>query len=117
VSLDVEAFPENGYAVVRGAVPAALCEALVVAIGEVSGLDAHRPETWYRDPPLAWDIVQVWGHQAQWDIRQHPALHRVGSALWGAPALLVTLDRYRFHTTVARHGEPAALAPLGSQPA
>jgi hypothetical protein len=40
VSLDVEAFRENGYAVIRGAVPAALCEALVLAIGEVSGLDA-----------------------------------------------------------------------------
>jgi Phytanoyl-CoA dioxygenase (PhyH) len=96
VSLDVEAFRENGYAVVRGAVPGTLCEALIVAIGEVSGLDADRPETWYRDPPLAWDIVPVWGHQGQWDIRQHPALHRVWSALGGTPTLLVTLDRCRF---------------------
>jgi hypothetical protein len=88
VSLDVEAFRENGYAVVRGAVPAALCEALVVAIGEVFGLDADRPETCYRDPPLAWDIVPMWGHQAQWNIRQHPALHGVWLALWGTPALL-----------------------------
>lgn len=64
MSVDVEAFRENGYAVVRGAVPAALCETLVAAIGEVSGLDADRPETWYRDPPLAWDIVPMWGHQA-----------------------------------------------------
>jgi hypothetical protein len=67
-----------------------------VVIGEVSGLDADRPETWYRDPPLAWDIVPMWGHQAQWDIRPHPALHRVWSALWGTSALLVTLDRCRF---------------------
>ncbi len=52
MSRDVEAFRENGYAVVRGAVPAALCEALVAAIGEVFGLDAGRPGTWYRDPPL-----------------------------------------------------------------
>ena len=72
VSLGVEAFRANGYAVVRGAVPTALCEALVEAIGKVYGLDADRAETWYRDPPLAWDIVPVWGHQAQWDIRQHP---------------------------------------------
>ena len=78
VSLDVEAFRENGYAIVRGAVPAALCEALVAAIGEVFRLDADRPETWYRDPPLAWDIVPMWGHQAQWNIRQHPALHGSG---------------------------------------
>jgi hypothetical protein len=96
VSRDVEAFRENGYAVVRDAVPAALCEALVVAMGEVFGLDADRPGTWYRDPPLTWDIVPMWGHQAQWNIRQHPALHRVCSALWGTPALLVTLDRCRF---------------------
>ena len=49
MSLDVEAFRANGYAVIRGAVPAALCEALVVAIGEVSGLDADRPETSHGD--------------------------------------------------------------------
>ncbi len=61
MSLDVEAFRENGYSVIRGVVPAALGEALVLAIGEVSGLDADRPETWYRDPLLASDIVPMWG--------------------------------------------------------
>jgi hypothetical protein len=64
VNLDVEAFRANGYAVVRGAVPSALCEALVAAIGMVRGLDADRPQTWYRDPPLAWHVVPMWGHQA-----------------------------------------------------
>ena len=38
----------------------------------------------------------MWGHQAQWDIRQHPTLHTVWSTLWGTSALLVTLDRCRF---------------------
>ena len=108
-ALDVEAFRANGYAVVRGAVPTALCEALVEAIGKVYGLDADRAETWYRDPPLAWDIVPMWGHQAQWDIRQHPTLHTAWSALWGTSALLVTLDRRRF-TPPWRDGENLPLS-------
>ena len=106
---------------IRGAVPAALCEGLVLAIGEVSGLDADRPETWYRDPLLASDIVPMCGHHAQWDIRQHSRLLTIWSALWDASALLVTLDRCRFtppwrdgqYPTLSLHWDPN---PHGREP-
>lgn len=39
---------------------------------------------------------RFWGHQAQWDIRQHPALHIVWAALWNTDALWVSLDSCRF---------------------
>ena len=42
MAIDIEAFRTNGYTVVRGAVPNALCEALVEAIGKIYGLDANR---------------------------------------------------------------------------
>jgi hypothetical protein len=68
VSLDVEAFRANGYAVIRGAVPAALCEALVVAIGEVSGLDA-----WIREPILE-DGEPSWSPQVDgYEVVEVPA--------------------------------------------
>jgi hypothetical protein len=109
MNLDTAAFRANGYTVVHGAVPTVLCEALTRAIGDQFGLDADRPETWYREPPLPWDIVPMWGHQAQWDIRQHPTLHQVWSILWGTAALLVTLDRCRF-TPPWRNGQNPPLS-------
>jgi hypothetical protein len=42
------------------------------------------------------DLVPIWGHQAQWDIRQHPDLHRVWAALWKTDRLRVWLDSCRF---------------------
>jgi hypothetical protein len=57
VSLDIEPFRENGYAVVHSAAPPALCEALVVAIGEGSGLDAAPRRRGITTRPPAWDIV------------------------------------------------------------
>ena len=66
-----------------------------MAIGEVFGLDAHRPETWYRDPPLAWDIVPMWAIRRSGTFASiHAARGLVGAM--GTPALLVTLDRCRF---------------------
>ena len=50
----------------------------------------------------------MWGHQAQCDIRQHPRLHTIWSALWDASALLVTLDRCRF--TPSRDGQNPPLS-------
>jgi hypothetical protein len=42
------------------------------------------------------DLLPIWGHQAQWDIRQHPNLHRIWATLWGTDALWVSLDSCRF---------------------
>jgi hypothetical protein len=42
------------------------------------------------------DLIPVWGHQAQWDIRQHPAMHEIWSQLCGTPKLRVSLDSCRF---------------------
>jgi hypothetical protein len=39
--------------------------------------------------PMRWDVyggdmqdlLPIWGHQVQWDIRQHPAMHEIWSRL------------------------------------
>lgn len=43
-------FDENGYMVVEGAVPTALCDAVVAAIFAFLEMDSADPETWYRAP-------------------------------------------------------------------
>jgi Phytanoyl-CoA dioxygenase (PhyH) len=47
----------------------------------------------------------MWGHPAQWAIRQLPLLYEAWSELWGTSDLLVSLDRCRF-TPPWRDGEP-----------
>lgn len=58
-------FDENGYMVVEGAVPTALCAAVVAAIFAFLEMDPADPETWYRAPhkPGA-DMVEMYQHQA-----------------------------------------------------
>jgi hypothetical protein len=56
------------------------------------------------------DLAPIWGHQAQWDIRRHPNLHRVWRELWGTECLGVSLDSCRF-TPPKRpgHAEPGPI--------
>ncbi len=108
MDIELEALAANGYTVVRKLVPEPLCDALVAAITQTFGFDPGDPETWYPDPRLPWDVVPLWGHQAQWDIRQHPPLHKVWAEVWGTDRLTVTLDRCRF-TPPWRKGRPVEL--------
>ena len=71
----------NGYAVVPGAVPTEMCERVVDALAEVVGIHLDEPATWSRIGTEL-DMVPLWGHPSQWDIRQLPNLHEVWSAIW-----------------------------------
>jgi ectoine hydroxylase-related dioxygenase (phytanoyl-CoA dioxygenase family) len=53
--------------------------------------------------------VPLWGHQAVWDIRQHPALHAALSTAWETERLWVSIDTCSF-TPPARAGLPDPLA-------
>jgi Phytanoyl-CoA dioxygenase (PhyH) len=95
-AVDREHFDAHGYVVVRQIVPVSLCTRLVSVIEERFDIRRDDPSTWYGSDPGLLDIVPLWGHQAQWDIRQLPALHEVWACLWRTEALLVSLDRCRF---------------------
>lgn len=90
------ALDKNGYAILPKAVPEHLCAEVVQAIEEHAGLAVDRPETWERMTTLQVDQVPVWGHQAQWDIRSLPALHRAWASAWGREDLWVSFDSCRF---------------------
>jgi hypothetical protein len=99
-----EVFDREGFVVLRGAVPAALCGDVVAAMDAQLGISAD-PASWYTRPRPFLDLVPMWGHPTQWAIRQVPALHEVWSELWGTNRLLVSLDRCRF-SPPWREGEP-----------
>ena len=56
----------------------------------------HDSSRWHEYGGEPRDFVPIWGHQAQWDIRQHSDLHRIWATLWGTERLGVSLDSCRF---------------------
>lgn len=83
----------EGYLVVPEVVPASLCDAVVNAILEFTGVDPDDPETWYQERFKGLGVVPLHHHQALWDVRQYPAVHDVFRALYETEALWVTMDR------------------------
>jgi Phytanoyl-CoA dioxygenase (PhyH) len=96
VPIDLSHFGEFGWVRVDGAVPAELCGRLVDALDSELGIPVHDPSRWDVHGGEMQDLVPMWGHQAQWDIRQYPNLHRIWATLWGTERLGVSLDSCRF---------------------
>jgi hypothetical protein len=62
-------------------------------------------------------MVPIWGHQALWDVRQHPTVHAVVS-LTDAPAGRVALyeegrSGFGEYAGIVEPWPPATLMPLG----
>ena len=85
---------ENGYAVVDGVVPKALCDAVIEAVASFLGVDAGAPSTW--EVAHGHGIVPLHHHPALWEVRQHPAVHAVFAELYGSRALWSSVDRASF---------------------
>lgn len=94
--IDTDHLCQYGWVRVEGAIPANLCERLVDVLTTQMNVPVHDPARWHEYGGEMRDFVPIWGHQAQWDIRQHPNLHRIWSALWGTERLTVSLDSCRF---------------------
>ena len=73
---------ENGYVIVRNAVPQENLDAMVAAIWEFLEMDSECEEDWYKYQPYTRDnlcspisaagMVEIYQHQALWDNRQYP---------------------------------------------
>lgn len=81
---------------VEGAVPVCLCRRLVDVLETGMGVPLYDQSRWHEYGGEPRDLVPIWGHQAQWDIRQHPELHPIWATLWGTDRLGVSLDSCRF---------------------
>jgi len=108
-SIDVGQLRESGWARISGAVPMALCNRLVEVLESELGVPVNDPSRWDAYGGKMRDLVPIWGHQAQWDIRQHPILHRIWAELWGTEHLCVSLDSCRFTPPC----EPGHAEPYG----
>ncbi|MGB3586651.1 MAG: phytanoyl-CoA dioxygenase family protein [Tunicatimonas sp.] len=92
---------ENGYVVIKDAVPREQAERLANFLWEFEEKDSNNPETWYAPPRAEMKMkeltntgmVEVYNHQYLWDNRQHPKVHQAFSDIWGTDKLWVTIDR------------------------
>jgi hypothetical protein len=86
----------DGFCVIDGVIPAELCGRVQAEVERFLGIDLDQPATWARVPPDNDGIVPLHHTQAQWDLRQHPRLHRAFAALWATERLWVSCDRATF---------------------
>ena len=94
ISIDIAHLEKFRWVRISGALPVDLCSQLIGVLKRDLGVPVDNPERWAEYGQF--DGVPLWGHQAQWDIRQHPNLHAIWSRLYGTEKLHVTLDSCRF---------------------
>jgi Phytanoyl-CoA dioxygenase (PhyH) len=96
MSLDIAHLHEWGWVRISRAIPVELCNRLIEVLETELGVPVRDPSRWHAYGGEMRDFVPIWGHQAQWDIRQHPNLHTIWATLLGTGRLCVSLDSCRF---------------------
>jgi ectoine hydroxylase-related dioxygenase (phytanoyl-CoA dioxygenase family) len=107
---DWEFWLENGYVVIKNAVPKPQAKRLADALWEFEGKDPNDQETWYKKPNAAMKMeeltntgmVEIYHHQYMWDNRQYPKVHQAFSDIWGTEKLWVTIDRANLNFPVRK---------------
>ena len=92
---------ENGYVIIKSAVPREQAERLASYLWEYEGKDPDIIETWYQRQNVKMQMtelnntgmVEIYNHQYQWDNRQYPKIHQAFADIWGTEKLWVTIDR------------------------
>lgn len=106
--VEVQQIRDRGFAVFPGLVPLAMCDDVLAAIATCCGVSVDDEATWSRISTKL-DQVPLWGSQAQWNVRQLPAVHEIWSALWGRNDLWADMNSCRV-TPPWREGHADALA-------
>lgn len=105
-------FFEQGYLVLEGVVPPALCARVREAISEFTGVVEEDPRTWDKHAAQGHGIVPLHHAQALWDVRQLPELHAAFAALYGLEQLWVTIDRVSVKAPAALFERPYRVDPV-----
>lgn len=92
---------ENGYVVIKNAVPREQAEKTAAFLWEFEEKDPNDPETWYTQARAEMQMkelagtgmVEVYNHQYLWDNRQTQRVYDAFADIWGTEALWVTIDR------------------------
>ncbi len=109
---DMNFWRENGYVVLRNAVPQADVDAVVDTIWEFMEMDRDDPETWYHAPQGEFGMVELnrsgmvelYQHQALWNNRQNPRIYGAFVDIWGIEELWVTIDRVNLNPPARGEG-------------
>lgn len=92
---------ENGYVIVKEAVPKTQAKRLADYLWEYEGKDPEDANTWYKKAGAEMKMkeltntgmVEIYQHQFMWDNRQYPKVHQAFADAWGTEKLWVTIDR------------------------
>jgi Phytanoyl-CoA dioxygenase (PhyH) len=92
---------ENGYVIVKKAVPRAQALRTAQFVWEFEEKDPKNPETWYTAPRAEMKMkelggtgmVEVYNNQHLWNNRQVKRVHDAFADIWGTDKLWVTIDR------------------------
>ncbi|SEO40989.1 phytanoyl-CoA dioxygenase family protein [Mucilaginibacter sp. OK283] len=92
---------DNGYVIIKNAVPKEQVAKLAAYLWEYEGKDADNIETWYKRPNAQMQMtelnntgmVEIYNQQLMWDNRQYPKVHAAFADIWGTEKLWVTIDR------------------------
>jgi len=92
---------ENGYILIRNAVPTEQVKRLADYLWEFEGKNPNDQESWYKSASVDMKMkelvntgmVEIYNHQFQWDNRQYPKVYDAFTDIWGIDELWVTIDR------------------------
>ncbi|WP_343488231.1 phytanoyl-CoA dioxygenase family protein [Allomuricauda sp. d1] len=92
---------ENGYVIIKNAVPKAQAKATADFLWEFEEKDPKNTETWYTAPRAEMKMkelagtgmVEVYNHQHLWNNRQTQRVYDAFVDVWGTEKLWVTIDR------------------------
>lgn len=92
---------QNGYIVIKNAVPKAQAKATADFLWEFEEKYPDDPETWYAPPRAEMKMkelagtgmVEVYNHQHLWNNRQTQRVYDAFVDIWGTEKLWVTIDR------------------------
>ncbi|PFN97883.1 phytanoyl-CoA dioxygenase [Bacillus sp. AFS076308] len=98
---DWKFWKENGYVIVRDAIPKDHIERLVKLIWEFEEKDPNDPSTWYIQPGremamkelMNTGMVELYNHQYLWDNRMYEKIYNAFVDIWGNEKLWVSIDR------------------------
>lgn len=99
--VDWKFWKENGYVIVKNAVPRDYTSRLQDLLWEFEEMNPDDPETWYAAEKGEMKMkeltnsgmVEIYNHQYLWDIRQYPKVYETFADIWGIDELWVTIDR------------------------
>lgn len=105
---DWQFWKENGYIVIKQAVPAEKAERLARFLWEFEEKDPNDQATWYAPPRAEMKMkeltnsgmVELYNHQYEWDNRQYPRVYDAFVDIWGTEKLWVTIDRANLNLPV-----------------